>query len=352
MHPFDARLAQTSCITDVVGLQVGHAQMQRRATGCTVVFAPDGACAAVDVRGAAPGTRETDLLTPGNLVESVNAIALCGGSAFGLDAVGGVMRCLEEYGFGLPTGPARVPIVPAAVLFDLLLGDARIRPDAECGYAACTAAMQAKVPAKPLLQGNVGAGSGALVGKVFGLEQAMRGGIGSASITVGSTTVGALIACNAVGDVRHPYTGQVIAGARQQARSLTLVDAYLRLLAGDAPLPAIAGTNTTIGVIATNTTLDKPRLQRLALAGHDGLARTITPVHTMSDGDTLFAMSTRQQTDSPGMLVLAAMANEAVALATLRAVLHAGLYDADDVWIPAAQDVPHNPRPFDLRGSA
>lgn len=335
MHPFELKLAQTSCITDVAGLRVGHAQMQRRATGCTVVLVPEGACAAVDVRGAAPGTRETDLLTPGNLVESVHAIALCGGSAFGLDAATGVIRWLEEHGYGLHTGAAQVPIVPAAVLYDLLLGDARIRPDAQCGYAACEAAMQAHA-SRPLKQGNVGAGSGALVGKIFGADRAMRGGIGSASITLGSTTVGALIACNAVGDVRHPYLGHLLAGARQAADSTALVDAYERLLAGEAPKPVIPGTNTTIGVIATNTTLGKPQLQRLAMAGHDGLARTITPVHTMSDGDTLFALSTRQQTESPGMLVLAAMANEAVALATLRAVLHASDYRDANNWIPAA----------------
>lgn len=334
MHPFDQQLARISCISDVPGLQVGHAQMQRRATGCTVVLAPDGACAAVDVRGAAPGTRETDLLTPGNLVDSVHAIALCGGSAFGLDAASGVMRWLEEHGYGLQTGAAQVPIVPAAVLYDLLVGDARIRPDVDCGYAACEAAMQAAGSA--LAQGNVGAGSGALVGKIFGADRAMRGGIGSASITLGNTTVGALIACNAVGDVRHPYNGQLIAGARQTADSQQMVDAYARLLAGDAPKPVIAGTNTTIGVIATNADLAKPQLQRLALAGHDGLARSITPVHTMSDGDTLFAMSTRQHQESPGMLVLSAMANEAVALATLRAVLHAVDWRDAQAWIPAA----------------
>ncbi|MDH5857293.1 P1 family peptidase [Lampropedia aestuarii] len=338
MHPFDHKLAQASCITDVAGLRVGHAQMQRRATGCSVVLVPEGACAAVDVRGAAPGTRETDLLTPGNLVESVHAIALCGGSAFGLDAATGVMRWLEAHGYGLHTGAAQVPIVPAAVLYDLLLGDARIRPDAQCGYDACEAAMQAKASSgqRPLAQGNVGAGSGALVGKIFGADRAMRGGIGSASITLEGTTVGALIACNAVGDVRHPYLGHLLAGARQAADSMVMVDAYERLLAGEAPKPVIAGTNTTIGVIATNTTLAKPQLQRLAMAGHDGLARTITPVHTMSDGDTLFALSTRQQTQSPGMLVLTAMANEAVALATMRAVLHATDYQDAQTWAPAA----------------
>ncbi|THU04165.1 P1 family peptidase [Lampropedia puyangensis] len=324
-----------SCLSDVAGLRIGHANMQARATGCSVVLVPDGACAAVDVRGAAPGTRETDLLTPGNLVEHVHAIALCGGSAFGLDAASGVVHWLEERGFGLQTGPSLVPIVPAAVLFDLLLGDARIRPDAQCGYAACEAAMQNTV-AGPVQQGNVGAGSGAVVGKIFGLERAMRGGIGSASVTVGGATVGALVACNAVGDVRHPYSGQVLAGARVAEGVQEMLDAHAALLDGAQPQSVLAGTNTTIGVIATNIDLDKPRLQRLALAGHDGLARTITPVHTMSDGDTLFALSTRQQSDAPSMLLLAAMASEAVALAIVRAVLHAHPYQDAVITIPSA----------------
>jgi len=190
-HP----LQDPSAITDVPGIEAGHFTDPRRPTGCSVVLAREGAVAGVDVRGAAPGTRETDLLAPDHLVERVHAVLLCGGSAYGLDAAGGVMRWLEEHGIGLDVGAARVPIVPAAVLFDLLVGDARIRPDAAAGYAACEAAsLQAPE------EGCVGAGAGALVGKVFGHERAMKGGIGTASVTVGGVTVGALMACNALGD--------------------------------------------------------------------------------------------------------------------------------------------------------
>lgn len=339
LSPFDARLRDALCFTAVPGIRVGHARMAGRETGCTVVLAEQGAIAAVDVRGAAPGTRETDLLAPGQLVEKAHAIALCGGSAYGLDAASGVMRWLEARGIGLDVGVARVPLVPAAVLFDLLLGDARIRPDADCGAAACEAAM-ATAPGQPLAQGNVGAGCGAVVGKMFGLDRAMRGGIGSAALQVGGVTVGALIACNAVGDVRHAGTGRVLAGARASAGSLQMCDAHDSLLAGVPPLPALAGANTTIGVIATDAPLTKVQAQRLAMVGHDGLARAITPVHTMSDGDTLFALATHRAPTHPGMMVLAAMAAEAVALATARAVLHAHTYDDGALRLPAARDVP------------
>ena len=344
MDDLAQRLQRPSCITDVPGIAAGHAQMAGRATGCTVVLAAghahaapggQGAIAAVDVRGAAPGTRETDLLAPGNLVEKVHAIALCGGSAFGLDAASGVVRWLEEQGQGLDTGVCRVPIVPAAVLFDLLIGDARIRPDAACGHAACVAAQAQASARTPLVQGNVGAGSGAIVGKMFGLERAMRGGIGSASVRVGGVTVGALIACNAVGDVRHPERGAILAGARSAPGSLQPCDAQRALLAGQAPLPALAGSNTTIGVIATDAPLTRPQAMRLAGQGHDGLARCITPVHTQSDGDTLFMLSTGLASSSPGTMVLGAMVAEAVALATLRAVLHAQDYADAQLRIPA-----------------
>ncbi|MEN9375277.1 MAG: hypothetical protein RL710_434, partial [Pseudomonadota bacterium] len=193
-------------ITDVSGVEVGHFTDSRRPTGCTVIITREGAVAGVDVRGAAPGTRETDLLHPSNLVDRVHAIVLAGGSAWGLDAASGVMQWLEENNIGLQVGFGLVPIVPAAVLFDLPVGDARIRPDARAGYAACVAASRT-----PPAQGNVGAGAGALVGKIFGLARAMRGGIGSASITVDGITVGAIVACNAVGDVIDPSTGKVLA---------------------------------------------------------------------------------------------------------------------------------------------
>src|SRR5450759_418719 len=304
-------------ITDVAGIEVGHFTDPRRPTGCTVIIARDGAVAGVDVRGAAPGTRETDLLQPSNLVDRVHAIVLAGGSAWGLDAASGVMQWLEENNIGLKVGFGLVPIVPAAVLFDLPVGDARIRPDAQAGYQACLAASRS-APA----EGNVGAGAGALVGKIFGLERAMRGGIGSASITVEGITVGAIIACNAAGDVLNPSTGAVLAGART-ADGSALLDARNALLAGAAPQAIPAGANPPIGVVATDAQLTKPQAQRLALVAHDGLARSINPVHTMLDGDTLFALATGQTGRTAGMLLLSTMAAEVTARAVVRAVLAA-----------------------------
>ncbi len=325
--------APCGAITDVAGLSVGHFTDTRRPTGCSVVLVPEGAVAGVDVRGAAPGTRETDLLSPTNTVDRVHAVLLSGGSAFGLDAAGGVMRWLEEQGFGLPVGPVRVPIVPAAVLFDLMVGDARIRPDTNAGYAACEAA-RAQAPA----EGSVGAGAGALVGKVFGHERAMKGGIGTASVRVGGVTVGALVACNALGDVIDPDTGAVIAGARSEDGT-RMIDTRRALLAGEPPIPILAGTNTTIGVIATDAALTKVQATRLAQGAHDGLARAINPVHTVADGDTLFALATGKTNEHPGMMVLATMAAEAVARATVRAVLAAKTLEIAGHRFPAAKDV-------------
>ncbi len=325
--------APCGAITDVAGLSVGHFTDTRRPTGCSVVLVPEGAVAGVDVRGAAPGTRETDLLSPTNTVDRVHAVLLSGGSAFGLDAAGGVMRWLEEQGFGLPVGPVRVPIVPAAVLFDLMVGDARIRPDTNAGYAACEAA-RAQAPA----EGSVGAGAGALVGKVFGHERAMKGGIGTASVRVGGVTVGALVACNALGDVIDPDTGAVIAGARSEDGT-RMIDTRRALLAGEPPIPILAGTNTTIGVIATDAALTKVQATRLAQGAHDGLARAINPVHTVADGDTLFALATGRVASHPGMMVLATMAAEAVAKATVRAVLAAQSLNENGLQFPAARDL-------------
>ena len=317
-------------ITKVLGIEVGHFTDTRRPTGCSVIIAREGAVAGVDVRGAAPGTRETDLLQPSNLVDRVHAIVLAGGSAWGLDAASGVMRWLEENNIGLQVGFGLVPIVPAAVLFDLPVGDARIRPDAQAGYQACLAASRS-APA----EGNVGAGAGALVGKIFGLERAMRGGIGSASITVDGITVGAIIACNAAGDVLDPSTGAVLAGART-ADGSALLDARNALLSGAAPQPILAGTNTTIGVIATDAQLTKPQAQRLALVAHDGLARSINPVHTMLDGDTLFALATGQTGRTASMLLLSTMAAEVTARAVVRAVLAASSFSTGAMTWPAA----------------
>lgn len=321
-------------ITDVAGIEVGHFTDPRRPTGCSVVIAREGAVAGVDVRGAAPGTRETDLLAPGNLVEQVHAIMLAGGSAWGLEAATGAVRWLEAHGVGLDVGVGRLPLVPAAVLFDLHVGDMKVRPDAAAGYAACAAATR-----EPPAEGNVGAGAGAVVGKMFGLQHAMKGGVGTASVTVAGVTVGALIACNAVGDVVDPDTGRPLAGARA-ADGLTLRDTRHALLRGEPPHPLLAGSNTTIGVIATDARLTKVQAQRLAVAGHDGLARSINPVHTMSDGDTLFTLATGHVPHHPGMMVLATMAAEAVARATVRAVLAArNLRTADGLALPCHADL-------------
>ncbi len=330
--PFPA--GNTGSITRVAGIEVGHFTDTRRPTGCTVVMAREGAVAGVDVRGAAPGTRETDLLHPSNLVDKVHAIMLAGGSAWGLEAATGAVRWLEERGVGLDVAVGRLPIVPAAVLFDLLVGDMRIRPDAAAGYAACAAASSAD-PA----EGNVGAGAGAVVGKVFGIQHAMKGGVGTASVTVDGVTVGALIACNALGDVIDPDTAQVMAGARtDDGRALR--DTRRALLCGQPPQPLLAGTNTTIGVVATDAILTKAQAHRLAISAHDGLARSINPVHTMSDGDTLFSLGTGRAGKSLGMMVLATMAAEATARATVRAVQAArSVTTADGLYLPAMADL-------------
>ena len=317
-------------ITDVAGLSVGHATERARPTGCSVVLCEDGATCGVDVRGAAPGTRETDLLRPDNLVEQVHAVLLSGGSAFGLDAAGGVMRWLEERGRGYAVGPVRVPIVPAAVLFDLWLGDPRVHPGADSGYAACAAA-SSEAP----LQGSVGAGAGATVGKLFGVERGMKGGIGSASLRVGGVTVAALVAVNATGDVIDPASGAVIAGTRgADGRPRSAARA---IVGGELPARAQPGMATTIGVVATDAALSKAQANRLATMAHDGLARTIHPVHTMADGDTLFALATGRSGLPGEMTALGVLAAEVTARAVLNAVRAAtGLTEPP---LPAARDI-------------
>jgi L-aminopeptidase/D-esterase-like protein len=311
----------TDHINRVRGLSVGHHTLSQRATGCTVVLCGDGAVAGVDVRGGAPGTRETNLLAPDALVDRVHALLLTGGSAFGLDAAGGVMRWLEARQIGFKIGRACVPIVPAAVLFDLWHGDVSVRPDAAAGFAACEAASTA-APA----QGRVGAGAGATVGKLFGFDKASPGGIASASVTVGDVTVGALIAVNAVGDIIDPASGAVVAGARHADGSF--INLQAALLRGEVPnllrdrSTQQAGGATVIGVIATDAVLSKAQAQRLALMAHDGLARTIAPAHTPADGDTLFAVSTGLvgSVASADLMLLGAMACDVVQRAVLRAV--------------------------------
>jgi len=318
----------------VAGLRVGHHTLDTRPTGCTVVIAEGGAVAGVDVRGSAPGTRETDLLNPLNLVDEVHAIVLSGGSAFGLDAASGVMRYLEERKIGFPTAYGVVPIVPAAILFDLGVGDPKIRPDAGCGYAAAAAATAGPIP-----EGNVGAGAGATVGKMLGMDRAMKGGIGAASITLpDGVVVTALVAVNAYGDVVEPATGRVIAGVRT-ADGKGLADARVLLRSG-AALKKAVGQNTTIGVVATNATLTKTQAAKVAQMAHDGLARSITPVHGLSDGDTLFALATGKLAGDADVSRIGAIAAEVVADAVVRAVRAArGL-----PGLPAASDLQAPPR--------
>jgi L-aminopeptidase/D-esterase-like protein len=329
----DSQLDSADSITRVAGIEVGQFTDTRRPTGCSVVIARTGAVAGVDVRGAAPGTRETDLLHPSNLVDRAHAILLAGGSAWGLDAAAGVMRWLEEQGIGLDVKFGLVPIVPAAVLFDLPVGDARIRPDAQAGYLACQAASR-----QPPAQGNVGAGAGALVGKLFGLARAMRGGIGSASVTLDGVTVGALVACNALGDVIDPDTAQVIAGART-TDGKALLNIRRAILAGELPQPLLAGTNTTIGVIATDAILTKAQAHRLAQVAHDGLARSINPVHTLSDGDALFTLGTGLAGKTAGMMMLGTLAAEVTARAVVRAIRAARSASSGGLHWPAACDL-------------
>jgi L-aminopeptidase/D-esterase-like protein len=316
MH--DDSRAQTQAplgLTSVQGLKVGHAEMPGRPTGCTVVVAEKGAVGGVDIRGSAPGTRETDLLNPVNTVEMVHAIVLTGGSAFGLDTATGVMRYLEEHDIGFETGFGKVPIVPAAVLFDLSVGDPRIRPNADCGYRAAAAASSG-----PVAEGNVGAGAGATIGKLAGAARAMRGGLGTASITTPSgLIVAALVAVNAVGDVIDPSTGRVIAGLRTPDGK-GLADVRTLIRAGALARPDAFGRNTTIGVVATNATLTKAQATKMAQMAQDGLARAISPTHTPFDGDTIFALATGSRPGAPDMVTVGALAADVVSEAIVRAV--------------------------------
>jgi len=324
---------RTGSITDVTGLLCGHFTDTRRPTGCTVVIAPEGAVAGVDVRGAAPGTRETDLLSPFNSVEKVHAVLLAGGSAFGLDAAGGVVRWLEEQGIGVQVGPARVPIVPAAILFDLMMGDASIRPDAHSGYEACSAASR-EAPA----EGSVGAGTGAACGKLFGIARGMKGGVGSASITLRGVTVAAMVVVNATGDVIDPATGRTIAGVRS-ADGKTLVGATQAIMNGELPAHLQIGAATTLGIVATDAALTKVEANRLARISHDGLARSINPVHTPIDGDTMFALATGTSSAAVDLTVLGVLAAEVTTMAVLRAVLAATPVSGPGVPVlPCARD--------------
>jgi len=320
-------------ICDVAGILVGHDTQPEAATGCTVVLCERPARGAVDVRGGAPGTRETDLLDPRCMMQEVHAVLLTGGSAFGLDAAGGVMRVLEAHGAGFDAGAARVPIVPAAVLFDLGLGRADVRPDAAAGARATEAARPG-----PVTQGTVGAGTGATVGKLGGPALAMKGGLGSASVRVpGGHVVGALVAVNAAGDVHDPATGRIVAGARSPSGRGWLAEAAG---AAENDPPPFPGAHTTIAVIATDAPLSKAELAKVAQMAHDGLARAIRPVHTPFDGDTVFALATAHPGAAAGvpigeLALIGAAAADALARAVVKAVrLATGLHG-----VPAVRDL-------------
>jgi L-aminopeptidase/D-esterase-like protein len=329
---------KTHSIVDVPGILVGQTEDLEALTGCSVVLCKDGAVGGVDQRGGAPGTRETDPLRPMHLVEKVHAVVLAGGSAFGLDAASGVVRYLEEQGVGFDVRVAKVPIVPAAILFDLAIGDSKVRPDAEMGYRACLVA-SAQAPA----EGNVGAGTGATIGKILGMAGAMKSGIGSASHDLGGgAVVGALVAVNALGDILDPETGEIVAGVRPAkvgpihiGGSGPFADTLqvMRGMVGKMALGFASRGNTVIGVIATNAHLSKEEANKVAQMAHDGLARTVRPAHTMLDGDTLFALSTGKV--NVDVNIVGAYAAEVVAEAILRAVRAAkgagGLPSASDV---------------------
>ena len=273
-------------ITRIPGIKVGHAQSLTGATGCTVILCEQGAVAGVDVRGGAPGVRETDTLNPVNFVEKAHAIYLSGGSAYGLDGAGGVMQFLEERGCGLDVGVGVVPIVPGAVLFDLPVVRADIRPDKAMGYQACLNAGEGGVA-----QGNVGAGTGATVGKPAGFSRMMKGGLGTACLQTGELLVGAIVAVNCFGDVIDPSTGEIIAGTLN-ASGDGFADSMEILASQAATGINVLNSNTTIGVVATNGRFTKAQTTKIAQMAHDGFARTINPIHTMYDGDSIFALST------------------------------------------------------------
>jgi L-aminopeptidase/D-esterase-like protein len=312
-----------NAITDIPGLLVGHAQNDEALTGCTVILYEKGAVGGVDQRGGAPGTREIDALHPMHLVSKVHAIVLAGGSAFGLDAATGAMRYLEERGVGFDTRIAKVPIVPSAILFDLGIGKPDVRPDAAMGYLACQNAST-----DPPAEGNVGAGTGATVGKILGPSQCMKSGIGTASIEIGAgVIVGAIAAVNAFGDVIDPSTGQIIAGARSRDVGPLHIGApgyfadtlhVMQSLIGRTALGFSSRGNTVIGVVATNAKLDKEQVNKVAQMAHDGLARTIRPAHTMVDGDTIFALATGEH--SGDVNIVGAYGAEVFSQAILRAV--------------------------------
>ena len=318
-----------NAITDVPGIRVGHATNQEAKTGCTVVLCPpQGAVGGVDQRGGAPGTRETDLLHPMHLVQRVHAVLLTGGSAFGLDAAGGVVRWLEEQGIGYDTGVARVPIVPAAVVFDLSVGRADVRPDAAMGYAACEAAIEG-----PVSEGSVGVGAGCKVGAVFGVARSSKAGVGTASVDLGGgLVVGAIVAANAFGDVVDPRSGEILAGARVlRGEGFADTLAAMKGMVGKAVLRFAARGQSVVGAVATNARLTKEEANKVAQMAHNGLAKAVRPAHTMLDGDIFFALATGDKRGDVNLI--GAYAAEVVAEAIVRSVRAAqgeGLPESDE----------------------
>jgi L-aminopeptidase/D-esterase-like protein len=326
-------------ITAVAGIKVGHCTLAARPTGCTVVLVEGDAVGGVSQRGGAPGTRETDLLRTGNVVDRVHAIVLAGGSAFGLDAAAGTVRWLEERGIGWPAGASRVPIVPAAILFDLHVGqDPGIRPSADCGYRAADAAN-----GLPVVEGSVGAGAGATVGK-FGTGRPTKAGVGSFAVTLpAGLTVGAIVVVNAVGDIVDPDSGAVVAGCRLEDGSFADARQILRTGGGRRVRP---GEHTTIGVVATNARLSKSMANRLAMMADDGYARALYPSHTESDGDIIFSLATGRWTGDVDMTVVGALAADVVA----RAIVRAGTQATSVAGIPAARDLGNTKDTEDTKG--
>lgn len=301
--------------TDINGIKVGHEQNIEAATGCTVILCEEGAAAGVDVRGGAPGTRETDLLNPVNMVDKIHGVLLTGGSAFGLDAAAGIMKYLEENGIGFDVGVTKVPIVCGAALFDLVIGDHKVRPDKEMGYRACINASNTYC-----LEGNVGAGTGATVGKVLGPEFSMKGGLGSFALKVGDLMVGAMVAVNALGDIIDPKNGKIVAGVLNEDKTGFRNTEDIMIAKYDDKRNLFNG-NTTIGVIATNAKLTKAGANKVAAMAHNGYGRTIYPAHSMFDGDTIFALATGEvETDINVVGLLAARVMER---AVVRAVQNA-----------------------------
>jgi L-aminopeptidase/D-esterase-like protein len=314
-------------ITDVSGIKVGHAQDKNAGTGCTVIIIEKGAVAGVDVRGAAPGARETDLLDPSNTVQKVHAIYLSGGSAFGLNGAAGVMEFLEKKGIGFPAGPVKVPIVPGAVIFDLDVGKSSIRPDKIMGYQACVNAS-----ANLRDEGCVGAGTGATVGKYFGISRCMKGGLGTASIKENELVVGALVVVNAFGDIVNPTNGKILAGALDEEKKQFAN--RNQLLHSQLPTennPFLR--NTTLGVVATNAKMSKAEARRLSMSAHDGFAKSIFPSHTLYDGDIIFSLATGEITTDLNRLNM--LSSHVISLAIQRAILKASMM----FGIPSHDDI-------------